>query len=293
MEGAPAYLLDRNVPASSEHCLKLSTAFGGANAALVLSSSPGVRESRRPRAVHLAAAGVPVVALELLRLQGVLVVPPERLPRSDALSSLAVAAAGEALRDARARGLALDPARTGVIVGSAGATLEADAAFAARVMARGAEHAEPRRFPATSPNACAGHVAIAFGLGGPSHAVGAGPNAAREAVEVASDWLTAGDADALLVVSAEVAGETARRVFRALALEPPPQGALAVLLLAAPPAGAPNLLGPPLDPRLLDRAFALGPDKDAKITGQLGLERLCLQAGLPGSGAFGTVRAPE
>ena len=293
MKGLPAYLLERNVPASIAHCLKLSTAFGGANAALVLSSSPGVRESRRPRTVHLAAAGVPVVELELLRLQGVLVAPPERLPRSDTLSSLAVAAAGEALRDARARGVVLDPTRTGVIVGSAGATLEADAAFAERVMARGAQHAEPRRFPATSPNACAGHVAIAFGLGGPSHAVGAGPSALREAVEVANDWLTAGDADALLVISAEAAGETARRVFRALALEPPPQGALAVLLVAAPPAGAPNRLGPALTPQLLDQAFALGTDKDAKITGQVGLERLCQHASLPGSGAFGTVRPPE
>jgi 3-oxoacyl-[acyl-carrier-protein] synthase-1/3-oxoacyl-[acyl-carrier-protein] synthase II len=293
MRGAPAHLLERNIPASIEHCLKLSTAFGGANAALVLSSSPGVGESRRPRAVYLAAAGVPVVALEQERLEGLLVAPAERLPRSDALSSLAVAAAGEALRDARKRGLALEPERTGVIVGSAAATLEADAAFAARVMARGAEHAEPRRFPATSPNACAGHVAIAFGLRGPSHAVGAGPNAAREAMEVARDWLEAGDADALLVIGAEATGETVRRVFRALALEPPPQGALALLLVAAPPAGAPKWLGVALTPELLDRAFALPPGKDAEMAGQAGLERLCQQAGLPGSGAFGTVRAPE
>jgi 3-oxoacyl-[acyl-carrier-protein] synthase-1/3-oxoacyl-[acyl-carrier-protein] synthase II len=293
MPGLPAYLLERNLPAPVEHCLKLSTAFGGANAALVLSSSPRATPSRQPRAVHLVATGTPVVELDAQALHGVLVAPPERLPRSDVLSSLAVAAAGEALRDARTRGLVLDPARTGVIVGSVAATLEADAAFAARVMARGAEYAEPRRFPATSPNACAGHVAIAFGLGGPSHAVGAGPGAAREAVEVARDWLAAGDADAMLVVSAEATGDTARRVLEALALEPPAQGALAVLLLAATPAGAPNLLGPTLNAQLLDQAFPVSLGKDAEITGLAGLQRLCHAAGLPSSGAFGTVRAPE
>jgi hypothetical protein len=112
-------------------------------------------------------------------------------------------------------------------------------------------------------------------------------------MEVARDWLEAGDADALLVIGAEATGETVRRVFRALALEPPPQGALALLLVAAPPAGAPNWLGVALTPELLDRAFALPPGKDAEMAGQAGLERLCQQAGLPGSGAFGTVRAPE
>lgn len=293
MPGLPAYLLERNLPAPVEHCLKLSTAFGGANAALVLSSSGRVSAARQPRAVHLAAAGSRVVELDVQGLQGVLVAPAERLPRSDDLSSLAVAAAGEALRDACARGLVLDAARTGVVVGSVAATLEADAAFAARVMARGAEYAEPRRFPATSPNACAGHVAIAFGLGGPSHAVGAGRGAAREAIEVACDWLAAGDADAMLVVSAEAVGDTARRVLEALALEAPAPGALAVLLLAAPPASAPKALGPDLNASLLDQAFSARPEKDAEILGLAGLERLCQAAGLPGSGAFGTVRAPE
>ena len=38
MAGLPAYLLERNLAAPVEHCLKLSTAFGGANAALVQTS---------------------------------------------------------------------------------------------------------------------------------------------------------------------------------------------------------------------------------------------------------------
>lgn len=284
-----AQLLERNVPApAAQHCLKLSTAFGGANAALVLSKVAGAApyETRPARPVYLVAAGLPTAQLDTERLHGLLVAPPERLPRSDTLSALAVAAAAEAMRDVRARGLAFDAARTGVIVGSVTATLEADAAFAARVVARGAEHAEPRRFPATSPNACAGHVAIAFGLGGPSHAVGAGPRAAYEAVEVALDWLAAGDADAMLVVSAEDTGATARRVLETLGLEPPEPGAMAVLLAVAP-------LGPLLDGRLMGRAFPAEAEKGAKTHGSLALQQLCEAAGLPSPGAFGTVRAPE
>jgi 3-oxoacyl-[acyl-carrier-protein] synthase-1/3-oxoacyl-[acyl-carrier-protein] synthase II len=292
MPGLPAHLLEQNSPSLARHCLKLSTAFGGANAALVLSSqSDAPSRPRAPRGVQLVAAGAAVLDLDPERLQGLLVATPERLPRSDSLSALAVAAGAEALRDARARGISLDPLRTGVVVGSVAATLEADAAFAARVLARGVEHAEPRRFPATSPNACAGHVAIAFGLGGPSHSVGAGPGAVREAVEVARDWLAAGDADAMLVVSAEEIGPTARRVLDALGLETPQQGASAVLLVAAPPGGAG--LGPSLDGPLLARGFPDLAEKAAKMAGPAGLQRLCQAAGLPSPSAFGTVRAPE
>jgi 3-oxoacyl-[acyl-carrier-protein] synthase-1/3-oxoacyl-[acyl-carrier-protein] synthase II len=282
MPEMPVRLLEQNLSAPVEHCLKLSTAFGGANAALVLSKSSGSRELRAPRRVHLVATGTPCEQLEPARLEGLLVGPAERLPRSDLLSELAVAAAAEAWRDARARGLLYDPSRTGVIVGSVGSTLEADAAFGARIAARGPEHAEPRRFPATSPNACAGHVAIAFGLGGPSHAVGAGPGAALEALEVAHDWLTAGDADAMLVVSAEQAGGTTGQALEALGLAAPATGAFAVLLSTTGP-------GPVLTRESIGQAV----QNQQQDGGSAALRGLCSAAGLPGRVGFGTVRAPE
>jgi 3-oxoacyl-[acyl-carrier-protein] synthase-1/3-oxoacyl-[acyl-carrier-protein] synthase II len=282
MPNLPARLLEQNLAAKVVHCLKLSTAFGGANAALVLSRNPSISESRAPRSVYLVAAGTLCAELDPDRLVGLLAAPPERLPRSDLLSELAVAAAAEAWRDARARGLGFEPSRTGVIVGSVGSTLEADAAFGARILARGPEHAEPRRFPATSPNACAGHVAIALGLGGPAHAVGAGPNAVREALEVACDWLAAGDADAMLVVSAEHAGDTARQALGALGLEAPESGGLAVVLSST---GS----GATLTSELLGRMA----QKQAQDRGLSTLQALCLAAGLPSSVGFGTVRPPE
>jgi 3-oxoacyl-[acyl-carrier-protein] synthase II len=284
MPELPARLHDQNEAAPVEHCLKLSTAFGGANAALVLSRRASPNRLHTRRSVYLVAAGSVCEALELQRLVGLLLAPSERLPRSDVLSALAVAASGEALRSATGGGFALERERTGVVVGSVGATLQANAEFAARVLARGVEHAEPRRFPGTSPNAAPGHVAIAFGLGGPSHAVGSGPRAACEALEVARDWLAAGDADAFLVVAAEQAGSTARQALRAQGLPAPEQGSFALLLATAP-------RGPLLDDELL--ASAVRVTQQPGNVGFRGLEAFSRAAGLPGPEAFGSVRPPE
>lgn len=288
MPGLPSTLLERNRPAQLAHCLKLATAFGGANAALVFGRvaqpEPAQARARVKRRAHLVATGSIVHELELERVQPELVSTVERLPRSDALSELAVAAAAEVLAQARAQGLRIDRARTGVVIGSVGATLDADAEFGARILERGTDHAEPRRFPATSPNACAGHVAIAFGLSGLAHAVGAGAGAALEALEVARDWLAAGDVDAMLVIAAESGGPTSRRVLAACGLTPPPRGALALLLSVEPP-------GLPLHELLASR-----PSREPGAPQMLGfqaLEALCQAAGLPGSSAFGSVRPPE
>jgi len=280
----PARVLDENVAGTAEHCLKLSTAFGGSNAALVLSRRAAPLSTRARRPVHLVAAGAVCFELSPSRLLDLLVAPPERLPRSDLLSELAVAASAEALRDARARGVRLERARTGVLVASVGATLEANAEFSVRVLAKGLDHAEPRRFPSTSPNACAGHVAIAFGLGGLSHALGAGPLAAFEALEVARDWLAAGDVDALLVVGAEQAGPTSRQALEALGLAAPEQGSFALVLATANQ-------GPLMDAALLENARSLS--QLPKNGGFRALEALCWAAGLPGPAGFGSVRPPE
>lgn len=281
-----ARLLERNLAHPSDHCLKLSTAFGGANAALVLSRHRGHARVRAGRGAYLVSSGRFVSRLELERVRPFLLAPVERLPRSDELSLLSVAAAAEALHELTARGLVLDPERTGVIVGSVGATLEADAEFAARVLARGPEQAEPRRFPGTSPNACAGHVAIAFGLRGPSHSVGAGANAALEAVEVALDWLAAGDADAFVVVAAEHAGVTSARALGAAQIGAPTSGGMALVLSTS--AG-----GPELSASLLVSARDQGRARAGGRAPFMALAALCAAAGLPAPDGFGTVRLPE
>jgi 3-oxoacyl-[acyl-carrier-protein] synthase-1/3-oxoacyl-[acyl-carrier-protein] synthase II len=250
MAGLPSTLLEHNRPAAVAHCLKLATAFGGANAALVLGREQQSMRPRHARPVYLVAAGPAVDRLDLERVVPELVAPVERLPRSDALSGLAVAAGAAALARAHSVGLNIDRPRTGVVVGSVGSTLDADAEFGARISARGAEHAEPRRFPATSPNACAGHVAIAFGLTGLAHAVGTGAEAALEALEVARDWIAAGDVDAVLVIAVEQGGPTSERVLAASGLAPVRPGARGLVLAAEP-------LGPELDESRLDTRAAV------------------------------------
>jgi 3-oxoacyl-[acyl-carrier-protein] synthase-1/3-oxoacyl-[acyl-carrier-protein] synthase II len=279
-----ARLLHVNTPGPTQRCLKLSTAFGGANAALVLSRLREPHRARARRPAYLLAAGTPCRELDVAQLRELLVTSPERLPRSDALSALAVAAAAEALRAGAAAGLVCERSRLGVIVGSVSSTLEAGSDFAARAHERGLEHAEPRRFPATSPNASAGHVAIAFGLGGPSHAVGSGLEAFCEALEVARDWLGAGDADQVMVVAVEADGGAAGPALEALGLVAPARGGFAALVGVQPG-------GPLLDAALLATARRVA--RAPQNLGFRGLHAFCTAAGLPGPGAFGSVPAPE
>lgn len=273
MPELPSLLLEKNATHPVEHCLKLSTAFGGSNAALVISrrAPPWMPRSKRP--VHLLARGVRCSEFDLARLHDLLAVSPERLPRSDQLSALAVAASGEALRAVALVGVELSRPDVGVVVGSVGSTLEANAQFGARISDRGRDYAEPRRFPATSPNACAGQVSIAFGLGGPAHAVGSGSQVDYEALQVAHTWIAAGDARAMLVVVAEQTGSTASQALGARGVGPRSELGFAVVLSDQP-------LGPVVDERELARARAM--IAAAEVQGFVGLEAWSQAANLPG-----------
>src|SRR5699024_7082985 len=84
-------------------------------------------------------------------------------------------------------------------------------------------------FPYTTPNAPAGECAVAFGLTGPSFAVGCGPHGGLEALAVAADLVRGGVADRIVVVAVDEAGAGSRR----LAPDTRP-GATALLVSAAP-----------------------------------------------------------
>jgi hypothetical protein len=153
-------------------------------------------------------------------------VPETYLSRLDLLSSIAVQAAGSALDGAP--DLRLD--RTGVVVGTSTATIENNEAFDLRFRERGARGVEPRRFPATSPNLPAGQCSIVFGLRGPALSVGGGHGAAIEALLVAHDLLSAGDAEAIVVVAADDVGRVVSDLWAAAGWRPPVAGAAAAVL---------------------------------------------------------------
>ena len=217
-------LLDVGTAASPRAALKLSSAFGGANAALVVTRDrpPAARGEARARRDAFVSRGVHV-ASESPDLAARLGISPDRLARTDALTRLALDAVA---RLAVAQG---DLAGAGIVVAQAYATLETNAKFHARIRERGVRMAEPRRFPYTSPNAVAGECSLTFGLTGPSFAVGSGTHAALEALAVASLLVASGDADRVVVVATDEVGTLT------LALDAGArQGAVAVLVTSSP-----------------------------------------------------------
>ncbi len=223
---APARLLERTTSGTVRAALKLACAFGGANAALVLSAHPG-GPTRTPRAVYVRAAVHSGVEPPLDALATAAHTTVDRLARADGLVRLALAAVG------RLESVCGPLAGAGIVVGSALATVETNALYAARIRERGARAAAPRVFPYTSPNAVAGECSIAFGLTGPSFSVGGGLHAGLEALAAATLLVEGGDADRAVVVAVDEGGP----VTRALAGDAIVPGAVA-LLLSTSPAGA-------------------------------------------------------
>jgi 3-oxoacyl-[acyl-carrier-protein] synthase-1/3-oxoacyl-[acyl-carrier-protein] synthase II len=219
---AAVRLLPRAKPGSPRVALKLAAAFGGADAALVLSDRPTCATSgaRSLRRAYVGAVVHVERAPGLEELAAATGFAAERLARADALVHWVLASCARLQAE-------VGPLRgSGVVVGTALATLETNALFAARVRERGARAAEPRRFPYTSPNAAAGECSMAFGLTGPSFSVGGGLHAALEALAAGALLIEGGDAERVIVVAADDAGPTTR----ALAGDRVCGGAVALLL---------------------------------------------------------------
>jgi 3-oxoacyl-[acyl-carrier-protein] synthase-1/3-oxoacyl-[acyl-carrier-protein] synthase II len=225
---APALLLEHATPRPLRAALKLSAAFGGSDAAIVLSRphSPAAPRTRVLRVAHLAG-WAHVTEVDLGAIADVAGVAPDRLARLDPLCKLGLAAIAKLAR-ALGKG-AIEGA--GIVAGQALATLDTNDAFAARLRDRGPTAAPPRVFPATSPNALVGECAIAFRLTGPSFAVGAGLDAGVEALDAAAELVAARDADRVIVVAADECGPASRAWLHLVApARPLARGAVAALL---------------------------------------------------------------
>jgi 3-oxoacyl-[acyl-carrier-protein] synthase-1/3-oxoacyl-[acyl-carrier-protein] synthase II len=205
---ASVRLIERAEPLVCDAALKLSAAFGGANAALVIeraSSTP--RADARPRArAYLKAVAVAAVAdaPSVAQASGE---PHDKVARLDPLSLLLATAVAK-LGRARVAG-------AGIVVGHALATLDINERFFSRVIARGPTAAEPRLFPATSPNVMPGQLAILFGLTGPSAATASGPGGALGPLALAVDLVVSGRADRMIASAVDVLGPASRDVLAA------------------------------------------------------------------------------
>lgn len=228
---ASVVLLPRSERRDLRGALKLSAAFGGANAALALAHTTRGRRPNPPRPVFVRAHAH-VTTADLGALAEATGVPRDRLARLDplcrlgvsALAALAALVGRELLRGA------------GIAAGHGLATIDTNELFDARRRARGPTSVEPRAFPATSPNAVAGEAAILYQLTGPSFAASAGLDGATEALLGAAELVAASDADRMIVLAADDAGPVARDLLRlaGLAHRPLERGAVALLLDASP-----------------------------------------------------------
>jgi 3-oxoacyl-[acyl-carrier-protein] synthase II len=132
------------------------------------------------------------------------IIPPMQLRRLDRPSRFAWVAAHQAFLDA-----GLDPKSNGlgeriaVAVGTMSGGSEASEAFMRPYLQRGPEGASPMVFPNCVANAASGHLALAFGLKGPSATFVDRENAAFAALEQAMRWIRAGLADVALVIGAD------------------------------------------------------------------------------------------
>jgi 3-oxoacyl-[acyl-carrier-protein] synthase II len=224
----PARLLEKTERGNPRAALKLSAAFGGANAALVLrkTPSPSSRPRERFRAYASTASYVSAVPplADLARITGI---AAEKLARADDLVFLAMAAIGGLT------GLELRDA--GIVVGHAYATVDVNDRYFQRVLEKkDARAAEGRRFPYTSPNAVAGECSLAFHLTGPNLAVGSGLHGGVEALAVAADLVRAGDADRVVAVAVDAPRRAARAIAESCGWPCPRDGAVAVLVSREP-----------------------------------------------------------
>ncbi len=130
------------------------------------------------------------------------IIPPMQLRRLDRASRFAWVAAHQAFQDA---GLEPRPLgeRIAVAVGTMSGGSEAAEAFMRPYLLRGPEGASPLVFPNSVANAASGHLALAFGLKGPSVTFVDRENATFAALEQASRWLRAGLVDAALVLGTD------------------------------------------------------------------------------------------
>jgi 3-oxoacyl-[acyl-carrier-protein] synthase II len=131
------------------------------------------------------------------------IIPPMQARRLDRTSRFAWAATHACFQDAGLHPKTFGGSRIGVAVGTLCGGNEASEAFLWPYLKRGPEGASPMVFPNCVANATSGHLAVAFGLQGPSTTQLERENSTLAALEQAARWLRMGVCDAALVIGAD------------------------------------------------------------------------------------------
>ena len=148
------------------------------------------------------ASDFPVrVAAEVKDFDGSSVVPAKEARRLERNVLLAVAAAREAVADAALDGF--DPARVGIVLGSAIGGVMGIIEQADVMRERGADRVSPFFLPNVLVDSASGQVAITLGIRGPNYAVVSACATGSHAVGEGAELIKRGDADVILAGGTE------------------------------------------------------------------------------------------
>ena len=148
------------------------------------------------------ASDFPVrVAAEVKDFDGSSVVPAKEARRLERNVLLAVAAAREAVADAALDGF--EPARVGIVLGSAIGGVTGIIEQADVMRERGADRVSPFFLPNVLVDSASGQVAITLGIRGPNYAVVSACATGSHAVGEGAELIKRGDADVILAGGTE------------------------------------------------------------------------------------------
>jgi 3-oxoacyl-[acyl-carrier-protein] synthase II len=151
------------------------------------------------------ATGYPVrIAAEVRDFEPTAVVAVKEARRLDRYVLLGLAAAREAVADARLDGV-YDSMRVGILFGSAIGGIGGIMEQADVLRDRGGDRVSPYFIPSVLPDAASGQIAISLGYRGPNYAPVSACATGSTAVGEAAELIRRGDADAVLAGGAEAA----------------------------------------------------------------------------------------
>lgn len=240
LSGTTAFDLVPNVgrAATIDAALSNSFAFGGNNASLLLTTEPSLLDAervppRRQRCVVTHYAAMIGDAGDALEVEDALFgersvygsrrvqienfgdfpvgeipdefqrrgVNPSMLRKLDPLGRRAVAVAGQLFRTRRLS--RAEAQNTGLILSTSSGPISTVEAFQRGLISEGVGNA--RLFPNTVMNAAAGHVAVQFGLRGPTATICSGSTGTVGALHFATQLLRSGAADRMIILAVDEA----------------------------------------------------------------------------------------
>jgi 3-oxoacyl-[acyl-carrier-protein] synthase II len=128
---------------------------------------------------------------------------PKDARRADRFTQFAIAAAGQAVE--QAGGLAADPERTGVIVGTGVGGLDSSETQTGVLLGKGERRVSPFTVPMMMPNAAAAAISMRFGCEGPCETIATACATGTHAIGYAARLIQWGLCDAIVAGSSEAA----------------------------------------------------------------------------------------